>query len=132
MWIGTHLGGLNKLDLTTNKFTNYTSIDGNSNSLPSNIIKHIIPYEDKLLLATYNGVAMFDPTTGTSELLFQNDKLGYLFETIYYLLIDSEGILWISVWGEGIFQYNFETNILNNGTAATIISGAIPVSEYMF
>lgn len=113
MWIGTHLGGLNKLDLTTNKFTNYTSIDGNSNSLPSNIIKHIIPYEDKLLLATYNGVAMFDPTTGTSELLFQNDKLGYLFETIYYLLIDSEGILWISVWGEGIFQYNFETNILN-------------------
>lgn len=43
MWIGTHLGGLNKLDLRTNTFTHYRMKEDDPNSLPSDIIRDITP-----------------------------------------------------------------------------------------
>ena len=49
MWIGTHLGGLNKLDLRTNRFTVYRMKAGDPTSLPSDIVRDIIPYKDCLL-----------------------------------------------------------------------------------
>lgn len=52
MWIGTHLGGLNKLDLRTNRFTVYRMKAGDPTSLPSDIVRDIVPYKDKLVVAT--------------------------------------------------------------------------------
>ena len=52
MWIGTHLGGLNKLDLRTNRFTVYRMKAGDPTTLPSDIVRDIVPYEDKLIIAT--------------------------------------------------------------------------------
>ena len=59
MWIGTHLGGLNKLDLRTNRFTVYRMKAGDPTSLPSDIVRDIVPYKDKLVVATQNGVLSF-------------------------------------------------------------------------
>lgn len=58
MWIGTHLGGLNKLDLRTNRFTVYRMKAGDPTSLPSDIVRDIVPYKDKLVVATQNGVCL--------------------------------------------------------------------------
>ena len=52
MWIGTHLGGLNKLDLRTNRFTVYRMKAGDPTSLPSDIVRDIIPYKDKLVVVS--------------------------------------------------------------------------------
>ena len=56
-------GGLNKMDLKTKRFTRYKSKEGDKNSLPSNIIRDIVPYKDQLLIgftllvtALYHGV----------------------------------------------------------------------------
>lgn len=114
MWIGTHLGGLNKLDLKPNRFTHFKTTENGSQSLPSNIIRDIVPYKGKLLLATHSGVVLFDPSTGQSNLLFQKDKKGFLLKIILDLFIDHQGILWISVEGEGIFKYDFESEMLEN------------------
>lgn len=74
MWIGTHLGGLNKLDLRTNRFTVYRMKAGDPTSLPSDIVRDIIPYKDKLVVATQKGVCLFSPATGSCEQLFQEQK----------------------------------------------------------
>ncbi len=53
----------NKLDLRTNRFTVYRMKAGDPTTLPSDIVRDIVPYEDKLIIATQNGVCLFNPAT---------------------------------------------------------------------
>lgn len=101
MWIGTHLGGLNKLDLRTNRFTVYRMKAGDLSTLPSDIVRDIVPYEDKLIIATQNGVCLFHPATGTCEHLFKDTKEGRNISMVASLYIDKDGTLWISATGGG-------------------------------
>ncbi|MCB0747691.1 MAG: hypothetical protein KDC90_09545 [Ignavibacteriae bacterium] len=70
IWIGTKGGGLNKLDLKTNKFMSYSVEDG----LPHNIINGILFDEDNNpWISTNNGLSYFNVETskfknyGTSD-----------------------------------------------------------------
>ena len=76
IWIGTHLGGLNKLDIRSGHFTHYRMEEGNPNTLPSDIIRDIIPYKSLLIIATQNGVCLFDPANGQCQQLFKDSKEG--------------------------------------------------------
>lgn len=114
MWIGTHLGGLNKLDLRTNRFTVYRMKAGDPASLPSDIVRDIVPYEDKLLIATQNGVCLFDPEAGTCRQLFKDTQAGRNISMVASLCLDKDGTLWIAATGEGVYSYRFDTNTLTN------------------
>ena len=114
MWIGTHLGGLNKLDLRTNRFTVYRMKAGDLSTLPSDIVRDIVPYEDKLIIATQNGVCLFHPVTGTCEHLFKDTKEGRNISMVASLYIDKDGTLWISATGEGVYSYRFDTGKLTH------------------
>lgn len=113
LWIATHLGGLNKLEIKTGKFTHYLSIEGDTTSIPNNIVLDIIPYKGQLIVGTRSGVCLFNPETGRCKRLFTDiDRLYPL--SAYELFIDYYGTLWISVKGEGVFSYDFKTNLLTN------------------
>ena len=114
MWIGTHLGGLNKLDLRTNRFTVYRMKAGDPTSLPSDIVRDIIPYKDKLVVATQKGVCLFSPATGSCEQLFQETKEGRGIGMVASLCIDNDGTLWVAATGEGVYSYRFDTGKLTN------------------
>ncbi len=114
MWIGTHLGGLNKLDLNTGRFTYYLYDENDTTSIPSNIVKDIVPYQDYLVIATENGVRLFDPSNGKCRRLFEKSPESLLVKNTADLLIDRDGLLWMGVIGEGVFTYNFETKVLKN------------------
>lgn len=128
LWIGTHLGGLNKLDITTGHFTHYLSDPNDSKSLPSNVIRTIVPYQNKLILATNRGIFMFDPETTEGEIILYDSGLHSAIE----LKIDSRGVLWITGSDEleGIFAYNFSTKKLKryvsspkaNSISSTVIN----------
>ena len=105
MWIGTHLGGLNKLDLRTNRFTVYRMKAGDPTTLPSDIVRDIVPYGDKLIIATQNGVCLFNPATGTCEHLFKDTKEGRNIGMVASLYIDKDRTLWVSATGEGVYSY---------------------------
>ncbi|WP_140936794.1 hybrid sensor histidine kinase/response regulator transcription factor [Sphingobacterium lumbrici] len=112
MWLGTHMGGLNKLDIRSGHFTHYKHDTQDPMSIPSDIIMDIIPYKNSLLLATKNGIAVFNPQNGKCKLLLQNEgDLLATNETIG-LLIDHQGILWITNDKNGACAYNFETQTL--------------------
>ena len=114
MWIGTHLGGLNKLDLRTNRFTVYRMKAGDPTSLPSDIVRDIVPYKDKLVVATQNGVCLFNPATGACQQLFKETKEGRGIGMVASLYIDKDGTLWIAATGEGVYSYRFDSGKLTN------------------
>lgn len=112
LWLGTHLGGLNKLDLKTNYFTHYKHIEGDSTSIPSDIVMDIIPYKGDLLLSTQNGIGLFNPNTGKCQYLLHG-KDQHITHATSRLLIDHQGLLWIVNIQGGIATYNFETKKLS-------------------
>ena len=114
MWIGTHLGGLNKLDLQTNRFTIYRMKAGDPASLPSDIVRDIVPYKDKLVIATQNGVCLFSPSTGSCRQLFKETKEGRNIGMVASLCFDKNGTLWIAATGEGVYSYRFDSGELTN------------------
>lgn len=114
MWIGTHLGGLNKLDLKTNRFRNYRMREGNPETLPSDIVRDIVPYNDQLVVATQYGVCLFDPQTERCTQLFMDKSEGQMIKMVADLQFDKKGVLWMAVTGEGVFSYNFKSDKLTN------------------
>ena len=98
LWIGTHQGGFNKLDLRTGRFSPYTV---NKGEHTSDVVLSIVAYQDKLIIASYDGVYLFHPETASFTLL--TDVLAH------YLKIDSKGTLWIAVEGKGVYCYNMLT-----------------------
>ena len=114
IWIGTHLGGLNRLDIRSGHFTHYRMEDNNRQTLPSDIVRDIIPYKDLLIVATQNGVCLFDPDSGKCRQLFKDSKEGKSIKMVADILLDSEGTLWIAATGEGVFSYRFDTRKLTN------------------
>ncbi|MBR8704266.1 hybrid sensor histidine kinase/response regulator transcription factor [Bacteroides pyogenes] len=114
MWIGTHLGGLNKLDIRTSRFTIYRMKAGDPSSIPSDIVRDIVPYRDKLIVATQAGACLFDPVTGKARLLFQETKEGREIKMVASLCLDREGTLWVAATGKGVYTYRFDTGKLTN------------------
>lgn len=105
LWIGTHQEGMNKLDMKTDRITQYRMPEM-AGEMTSNVVLDIIPYGRELLIASYDGVYRFNPKTEKFTLLLA------LF--CHRLFIDSQGILWIAVEGKGVFSYRFDTGQLVN------------------
>ncbi|MCG3155551.1 MAG: Sensor histidine kinase RcsC [bacterium] len=62
LWLGTAGGGLNRLEIATEKFTHYTEKDG----LPNNVVYGILPdRHGRLWMSTNRGLSVFDPQTKT-------------------------------------------------------------------
>lgn len=112
MWIGTHLGGLNKLDIKTGRFTHFFHNANDGESLPSDIVCDIVPYKDKLLLATHDGVCIFDPRTGKFKRMFKNGANEDNINFALRLHIDSHGVLWIAGSENGVYSYDFRAEKL--------------------
>lgn len=114
IWIGTHLGGLNRLDIRSGRFTHYRMKTNDPETLPSDIIRDIAPYQDYLVIATQNGVCLFNPVDGKCRQLFQDSKEGKKIKMVADVNFDSNGTLWIAATGEGVFSYRFDTGKLTN------------------
>ena len=114
IWVGTHLGGLNKLDIHTGRFTHYRMGANNPETLPSDIIRDIAPYQNYLVVATQNGVCLFNPDNGKCQQLFQDTKEGKRIKMVADISFDNSGTLWIAATGEGVFSYRFDTRKLTN------------------
>lgn len=114
MWFGSHLEGLYRYDIATRQVKNYRYNPSKRWSLPSNVIRDIAPYGDALILATPNGVALFDPATGNSEMMFIDTAEGRRITPVSNVLIDQNNTLWIGTEGAGLFTYNFSQKSLTN------------------
>ena len=67
LWIGTS-NGLNHYDFATGKSKQYLTSDSPLSYIGEGSVERIIPTtDDKLFLQTYDGIRLFDPSTGESQ-----------------------------------------------------------------
>ncbi|MFD2037166.1 two-component regulator propeller domain-containing protein [Belliella marina] len=99
LYIGTHEGGLFKIDIPSLAVKNLATSPGSKFS-----VIDIKPYQDKLLLATSIGLKKYNPETNQYQDFFQdwpsNVKTPNGCNTV---LIDKEKKVWIGTKREGIF-----------------------------
>lgn len=81
--------------------------EGNPETLPSNIVRDIAPYHDQLIVATQNGVCLFDPQSGKCRQLFKDTKEGRKITMVADVEVDNNGTLWIAATGEGYLHLPF-------------------------
>ena len=113
IWMGTHMGGLSVLDIRTRKIRNYTHQDGKAWTLPSNVVRDIIPYGEELLLAAKGGIVLFDRTSGRCRPFFDNPDYQKVTRYSSQLLMDKQHNLWILHTSNGAFRYDTETGQMN-------------------
>ena len=103
LWVGTLLGGLDKFDLKTKRFFNYKNNSADNHSLINNIVRKIIPYKDKLILSTHDGVALFNPINGQCEKLINDNRIKN--RQIIDMIVDNKSNVWFS-YTQGLIKIN--------------------------
>jgi signal transduction histidine kinase/ligand-binding sensor domain-containing protein len=92
LWVGTNIGGLNRFDRKSGKFTSYF------NTKNKNLICVSSMFEDRsgrFWVGTYlHGFFEFDRNTGTYTKQF-NERSGALFNSVMNIEQDDSGQLWI-------------------------------------
>jgi signal transduction histidine kinase/ligand-binding sensor domain-containing protein/DNA-binding response OmpR family regulator len=112
IWIGTHGGGIGVYQPATDKWTIYTQ----SNSQLSGDKVQVILRDSRgnIWVGTYGGgLSLFDKTTG--RFINYAEKDGLQNTTIYQILEDKDGTLWLST-NTGISSFNFASKQFRNYT----------------
>ena len=124
VWVGTFGGGLNRFEPSSETFTRYSMAEEDitpENGFMTNSVRHIIQdphHQNKLWIATHNGIYHFDKNTGS--------KINYPLENFNQpafavsLAIDDRGIIWVGSENLGLIKFNpttkeatFQTNPIN-------------------
>jgi signal transduction histidine kinase/CheY-like chemotaxis protein/AraC-like DNA-binding protein len=108
LWIGMHLGGLNKLDLKTKKVTRIKLNTGKP--AIDNYVRSVLKFGDNLLLGTHFSVYAYNIKTGSATRLLDT---GYT-ETnrqIWDMMLSTDSCLWIATSAD-IFRYNLKNKSL--------------------
>jgi ligand-binding sensor domain-containing protein/signal transduction histidine kinase len=111
LWVGTRLGGLNRYDPTTDKFTRFQHDEANPSSISNNKVSSILPDQNSLWIGTEYGLDYYNPRTNTFEHHRLSNDLtsGPSSNSITAIFKDSDGILWVGTYNAGLNAYNIST-----------------------
>ncbi len=139
LWVGTMSGGLNKMDRETGTFTWYKNEPGNPYSLSHNAI--FVIYEDRsgtLWIGTWGGLDKYDgkknrfirfkpvkPGAAVPDI-----RSGLSNNSVFSILEDSTGVLWIGTEGGGLNRFDPARNIwrhysVKDGLPNDVINGIL-------
>ena len=110
LWIGSHLGGLDRMNLTTRRIERITL--SKDNKLIDRYVRCILPYDGKLLIGTHALIQCYDPQTGQCHSLLPEDctlKTGQVWD----MQIDHRQNLWFSIQN-AVFRFNLQTRELTS------------------
>ena len=110
LWVGTHLGGLVRIDLQSRRTHIYRYEEGNRHSLPSDIVRDIIGYGRQLIVGTQQGVVLFDPDKGESYPLMSQQGIDY----VSSVCLDRKDNLWVATEGDGAYVLNMKTRAVRH------------------
>ena len=109
LWLGTHLGGVVRVNMSNLSTKQIRHLRRGWEQ--SDIVRAIVPYQNKLLVATYNGLFLLDKITGQVQLFSDalHKKVAYFVDL---RIIGDE--LWMA--GQGLHCYNVKTGRLKSYT----------------
>jgi len=110
IWIGTRQGGLNRFDPRSGLFTVFKHDPGDSLSLSNNRVNALlIDQQGNLWVGTDSDLDSFNPADESFIHYIGNE--GGLSNPITAIYESSNGLLWIGVAENGLYQFNKETNL---------------------
>lgn len=110
IWIGSHGGGIGVYHPANNKWDIYTQ--GNSQLAGDKVQVILRDSRGNIWVGTYGGgLSLFDKATG--RFINYDEKDGLQNTTIYQILEDKDGILWLST-NTGISSFNAATKKIRN------------------
>lgn len=107
LWVGTIGGGLNRFNPQTQVFTRFLSDPENTETISDNTVTSMVIDPTGILwIGTYNGLDVFDPTTG----LFKTYSIreGLTSDAILGIVVDDNGIVWMST-RNGLSRFDPQT-----------------------
>ena len=112
IYIGTNDEGLSVYNKYTQVFTNYKSGAG-IKKISSNSIGSILDLnENELLIATENGLNIFNKTT--KEFQKVNTSGTKLADDLRQIYRDKNNVIWVASFKNGLFQFDSEKKTLHN------------------
>lgn len=115
LWIGTYNGGLNKLDLKTNKIEKFENDPNDDTSIAGNFIRYILrDSRNELWIATNNGLSRLNE----EENKFINykskiyDPQSIVSNNVLSLFEDKSGAIWVGTY-DGISLFNPQNSFKN-------------------
>ncbi len=122
LWLGMHLGDVTRVDLKTLRTKQYRHIKPEWKQ--SDIVRAILPYQNNLLIATYNGLFKLNLQTHQIELF--SDKLHE--EVSYFTDVKILGDeMWLA--SNGLYRYNLKTGRIRSYTKQSDGLGSISHSH---
>lgn len=113
MWIGNLQGMLDAYDTKAGTFKHY--------DVGSILINRIKSYDNhRLLIATSDGLKVFDKKSGKYFKLFKNRQTVVNEANIADILVDKKGLLWIAT-NEGLFVYSSKNGLITSLDSAAKI-----------
>lgn len=104
LWIGTGNAGLVRLDIEQEVTTTFAHDESDPKSIADNGVLDIYQAKDGTLwLGTHGGLSRFDPRAQTAD-NYGPDAIGS--ETVYGVLEDDAGRLWLSTNGAGLIRFD--------------------------
>lgn len=121
LYIGTDDGGLSVLNKRTENFTNYKNGLGQK-TISSNSVRHIIELNaTELLIATDNGLNIFNAGSKKFELVSTLDSVEAV--NLKYIFRDSKNNIYVTSYGNGLFEYDQQSKKLIHYSIPTSILG---------
>ena len=136
IWVAT-IGGVSKINLKENKITNYYHGKDKGNLSDNNVYDILVTSDNKILLATSNGIDIYNEKTDQFSSLIEDKKL-LSNKHIYEIEEDNQGNLWVGT-KSGLNKIDIKTkeveniSILNKGhNDITIYSVFFDNSKYIW
>lgn len=111
IWVGTDWNGLNRLDISKERFKHFYAQKDSKNNLINNVVFSLLLNDNKLWIGTEEGVNILDRETNTFQ-LFQYSSTNansISHNHIRSLLKDNEGNIWLGT-ENGLNKYQPESN----------------------
>ncbi|HWD86831.1 MAG TPA: two-component regulator propeller domain-containing protein [Mucilaginibacter sp.] len=126
VWVGTHIGGLNRFDRKTGKFISYY-LNGKLNVYT---VTHLLEdHNGHLWVGTYSlGLFEFDPQTG-HYIRHINEESGLLYNTVTGIEQDDKGYLWVSSV-RGLTRIDPKSMAIKTFPVNDILPGRSFISDY--
>ena len=108
LWIGTFEHGLDRFDINTEKVIRHYTAGSDAHSFKSNFIQIVRKtIQGKILIGTYFGLYQYNPVKDNFDLI--TDVPADVFVSSIYQ--DTEGTIWVSTTGDGVFYFNPVTHL---------------------